>query len=81
MSAVARVGETLRGVAGWGPRVRDFALDVQAEMKRVTWPTWPELRSATFVILIFIVIVALIIGFMDWVFRNVVGGIVNVFTG
>ena len=81
MSAVARVTERLRGVVGWGPRVRDFALEVQAEMKRVTWPTWPELRSATLVILVFIVIVALIIGFMDWVFRHVVSGIINVFTG
>lgn len=77
----ARVAEGLRGAVGWLPRVREFALQVQAEMKRVTWPTWPELRSATFVIIIFVVIVALIIGFMDWVFRNVVSGIVNVFSG
>lgn len=77
----AQVREGLRGVAGWGPRLREFALEVQAEMKRVTWPTWPELRSATFVIIVFVLIVAAIIWSMDWVFRNVVTGIVNFFTG
>lgn len=81
MLKAANLGEAIRGVASWGTRVRDFALQVQAEMKRVTWPTWAELRSATFVIIIFILIVALIIGVMDWVFRHVVNGIVNVFTG
>lgn len=81
MLKVANLGGAIRGVASWGPRVRDFALEVQGEMKRVTWPTWVELRSATFVIIIFILIVAFIIGALDWVFRNVVNGIVNVFTG
>jgi preprotein translocase subunit SecE len=50
-------------------------------MKRVTWPTWPELRSATFVIIVFVLIVAAIIGMMDLVFRNVVTGIVNFLAG
>ena len=77
----SRVADGLRGAVGWIPRMRGFALQVQAEMKRVTWPTWPELRSATWVIIVFVLIVALIIGAMDWTFRNVVRGIVNLFTG
>ena len=50
-------------------------------MKRVTWPTWPELRSATAVVIVFVLIVAAIIAIMDWVFKSVVTGIIHFFTG
>ncbi|MBI4514016.1 MAG: preprotein translocase subunit SecE [Gemmatimonadetes bacterium] len=73
--------QALKGFSRWAPRAREFAVEVQAEMRRVTWPLWPELRSATFVIIVFVLIVAVIIGLMDLVFRNVVTGIVRLFTG
>ena len=59
---------------------REFIAQVQAEMKRVTWPDWEQLRNATGVIIVFVVVVALIIGAMDLVFRgaiNVILGIVG----
>ena len=45
--------------------LRDFSADVQEEMKKVTWPDWPQLKNSTFVILVFVVVVALIIFVMD----------------
>jgi len=60
---------------------RDFMTDVQTEMKKVTWPDWPQLKNSTFVILIFVVVVALIIFAMDFmvnrgleVLRSLLGG-------
>jgi preprotein translocase subunit SecE len=60
---------------------RDFVADVQTEMKKVTWPDWPQLKNSTFVILVFVVVVALIIFAMDFVVnqalevvRSVLGG-------
>jgi preprotein translocase SecE subunit len=44
---------------------RDFVGDVQTEMQKVTWPDWPQLKNSTFVILVFVVVVALIIFGMD----------------
>ena len=73
--------EAWRRAASWPGRIRQFSLDVQAEMKRVTWPTWPELRSATAVVIVFVLIVAAIIAIMDWVFKSVVTGIIHFFTG
>ncbi|NIM47943.1 MAG: preprotein translocase subunit SecE, partial [Gemmatimonadales bacterium] len=35
---------------------------VPGEMKRVTWPDWEQLRNATAVIIVFVLIVAGIIG-------------------
>ena len=42
--------------------------EVRAEVRKVTWPSWNELRKSTVVILIFIVILGLVISFMDFVF-------------
>ncbi|MDP2576142.1 MAG: preprotein translocase subunit SecE [Gemmatimonadota bacterium] len=53
-------------------RVRKFTVEVQAEMKKVTWPDWLQLRNATGVIIVFVLIVAAIIGLMDLVFRKIV---------
>ncbi len=39
-------------------------------MKKVTWPDWPQLKNCTFVILVFVVVVALIIFAMDFVVNN-----------
>ena len=47
--------------------IRDFAGDVRTEMQKVTWPTWPELKSSTGVILAFVVALAVIIFVMDFV--------------
>jgi len=50
--------------------VRDFLTDVQTEMQKVTWPDWPQLRNSTYIILIFVTVVALIIFVMDFVVNN-----------
>lgn len=51
------------------------------EMKKVTWPDWPQLRNATFVILIFVIVVALIIWFMDRTVGFILNLIIDAFTG
>jgi preprotein translocase subunit SecE len=65
-------------------RMKDFQLfieDVQAEVKRVTWPDQVQVRNATAVILVFVFILAIIIGAMDAVFSATVRGVVGVFGG
>jgi preprotein translocase subunit SecE len=61
--------------------VQQFIEDVQLEMKRVTWPDREQLRNATFVILVFVIILAIIIGAMDAVFSALVRTIIGVFSG
>ena len=61
-------------------KTRDFTLEVVEELKKVTWPDWPQLKSATLVILVFIVIVSLIIFTMDSVVRFVINNIINLFS-
>lgn len=46
-------------------RLRTFYQEVVAELKRVTWPDRPQIRSATIGILIFVLFVGVIITLMD----------------
>jgi len=62
-------------------RTRDFTAEVMAEIKKVTWPDWPQLKNWTFVVIIFVVVVSIIIWIMDLVVRNVLDLIMNLFAG
>jgi preprotein translocase subunit SecE len=43
----------------------EFLREVRAEMKKVTWPDFPQLRQATITIIIFVLIIAAFIALMD----------------
>lgn len=60
-------------------RTRDFTTEVADEIRKVTWPDWPQLKNSTFVILVFVIVVALIIWVMDLIVRGVVNVIMDLF--
>ena len=51
---------------------KTFVEEVRHEMDKVTWPSREELKASTTVTLIFLVIIAVIVGVMDVVFQNIV---------
>jgi preprotein translocase subunit SecE len=51
-------------------RVVGFYNGVLAELKRVTWPDFPQVRSATVAIIIFVLFLALIISALDFVLNG-----------
>jgi preprotein translocase SecE subunit len=61
-------GEAPRGRLA---QVVGFFRDVRAEVRKVTWPTMDELKKATLVIVIFVSILGVVIGLMDWAFQLV----------
>ena len=46
-------------------KVRQFAQEVQLEMKKVTWPSREELRGSTMVVIVMVILVAIFIGVVD----------------
>jgi preprotein translocase subunit SecE len=60
-------------------RSKDFVGEVAEELKKVTWPDFPQLKNATLVIIVFVVIVALIIWVMDLGVRGLLDVIMKVF--
>ena len=53
-----------------GPR--RFARDVRGELRRVSWPDRDQLRQSTAVVLIIVIILALYIAAVDFVFQSLV---------
>ena len=52
-------------------RIVQYFRDVRAEMRKVTWPTWDEIKKATLVIVIFVSLLGVAIGVMDVFFQFV----------
>ena len=62
-------------IADW----RDFVEECIAELKKVTWPDRKQAMNATWVIIIFVILVSAAIWLMDIVVRTVVNGIMGLF--
>ncbi len=50
-------------------RVTEFLREVAAELKKVTWPSRPELAESTFVVIVSVFVVTIFIGLVDQVFN------------
>lgn len=60
---------------------RDFLGEVSDEIKKVTWPDWPQLKESTAVIVAFVAIVASLIFMIDRGVILVLNGITSLFGG
>ncbi len=52
-------------VLNWNETANQFMHEAVAELSRVTWPTNKETTSATFVVLIMVLITGLVLGLLD----------------
>ena len=43
---------TMQRVAGWPTQVKDYVGELQLEMRRVTWPSWKQVRATTTVVIV-----------------------------
>jgi preprotein translocase SecE subunit len=56
-----------------------FLEESWAELQRVTWPDYDQLKNATFVIIVFSVIVGLVIWIMDKASSTIINLILSIF--
>ena len=66
LAVIIGVGLALvAGVVAWNSdRVQDVGQDVASELRKVTWPTWPEIRAATGAVVVATIIAAVLLGVM-----------------
>lgn len=65
---------------GFVARTRDFYQEVVAEMRRVTWPDWPQVRQLSIGVIALSLFIGLIIWLMDLILQLVlVRGIPSLF--
>ena len=58
---------------------RDFIEECWEELSKVTWPDKAQLKSATLVVIIFVILISAIIWIMDVASRTVIGFIMVIF--
>jgi len=59
------------GVVGSLQRIGRFLVDVNVELRKITWPTRDELVETTKRITILAIAVGIMIGLMDWVLQKI----------
>jgi preprotein translocase subunit SecE len=64
-----QVSERSNRVTGWFQRSASFLSAVQDELRKVTWPTRPELVKATRMIIVLSILLGLTIGLMDYLLQ------------
>jgi len=65
---------------GWPQQTKSYIEEVQAEMRRVTWPTWPQVRATTGVVIAAVFLFAAYFWVVNAVVNGAITWIINHFT-
>ena len=72
ISVVAAIAAAVVGIALYrNDRIYHLANEVSSELKKVTWPTAKEVRTATLTVIVMAIISAIILGLFDTVWTYV----------
>ncbi|MDX2182298.1 MAG: preprotein translocase subunit SecE [Bryobacteraceae bacterium] len=66
-----------KSAASWPQRVKDYVTDLQAEMRRVTWPSWKQVRATTTVVVVAVFAFSAYFRAVDFVVER---GVARIFT-
>jgi preprotein translocase subunit SecE len=64
----------------WPRQTRSYIDEVKAEMKRVSWPSWPQVRATTGVVIAAVFLFAAYFAVVDAAVNSAVTHIINYFT-
>ena len=58
---------------------KTFLEESWTELRKVTWPDYPQLKNATLVVLLFVVLISVVIWLMDVTVRTIINSIMGIF--
>jgi preprotein translocase subunit SecE len=58
-------------------RIKNWFVDMKAELKRVVWPSFAKVRQNTLIVLIFVLVVGAVIWILDWLFSSGIALLIN----
>ena len=58
---------------------KTFVEESWAELQKVTWPDYEQLKNATLVVIVFVIAIATVIWLMDFTVRTVIDLILGIF--
>jgi preprotein translocase subunit SecE len=66
--------------AGWPARTKEYFGELQLEMKRVTWPTWKQVRATTAVVIFSVFAFAAYFAVVDTIVGRAIQKLFDYFT-
>jgi len=79
MATIAEQNVIVMTVKSWPERIRSFYNDVRTEMRKVTAPTWKEVRATTTVVVITVFIFAVYFWVIDYFIQHGMTALFNYF--
>ena len=67
-------------VVAWPQQTKSYIEEVQAEMRRVSWPSWKQVRATTGVVIVAVFLFAAYFAVVDAVVDFIVTRVINYFT-
>ena len=79
MATMTEQNALVATVKSWPEKTRNFYNDVRTEMRKVTAPSWKEVRATTTVVVITVFIFALYFAVIDFVIQHGVTALFSFF--
>ncbi len=73
--ATTETNAIIQAPANWWVKTKDYFDDLRAEMRRVTWPSWKQVRATTTVVIAAIFVFAAYFGVVDFVVGRLITGL------
>ena len=73
-------GNFLQRVSAWPVQVKDYFEELQTEMRRVTWPSWKQVRATTVVVIAAVFAFAAYFFVVDFVVNRAISKLFDTFT-
>ena len=77
MASIAEQNAIVSTMKSWPERIRSFYNDVRSEMRKVTAPSWKEVRATTTVVVITVFLFALYFAIIDYFIQRGVSFLFN----
>jgi preprotein translocase subunit SecE len=73
-------GNFIQRASTWPVQVKDYFEELQTEMRRVTWPSWKQVRATTIVVIVAVFAFAAYFAVIDQIFLSLINKLFNAFT-
>ncbi len=58
-------------------KIKNWFIDAKAEFKKVVWPSFSKVKQNTIIVLVFVVLIAVLIAALDWLFAWGIGALIK----
>ena len=73
-------GNFIQRAQGWPVQMKNYFEELQMEMRRVTWPSWKQVRSTTAVVIAAVFAFAAYFFVVDDIVNSAINKLINAFS-